>query len=359
MAYKLENFLIQVSETDKLLKIKDSNGLIKYTIDGYSVTSLRAINNIVKIITKSNTIDLDFLTNNEARIALSRIQGQLDLLKEKMPLFIDKKISNYVSEFAQGATGPQGFADRYSATSSTPLQVPDAGYVANLVTQTSLAYTPGQSVLVYNTLTENYMIDDYVEGDSSISFIGLVDDYVPSTGELQLVVSSSVGFGLTDSNNETATYSFWYINITGQSGQSVGSGSTFSSLEVYGLSTFQQTTEVLNDATESGLSPSTIFFDFNDGSIWYIDTIGSDFIADFINLPTTDNRVTTGTIVIPQGVTAYVPVSVFIDGSPVTTLWGNGATAVGNPNQTDIIGFSFFRYGGTWSNVLAQLNTFL
>jgi hypothetical protein len=484
MAYKLENFLVQVSGTDRLLKIKESNGIIKHTIDGFSITSLRAFNNIVKIITKSSTIDLDFSTTNEARIALSRIQAQIDLLKEKPPIFLDKKISNYVTNTTKefrynatsstplqvpsigdivllytqtelgyttgqsvlayntiidnyfnedyieetsisfqgqvdgydksngllsllidnsvgygltnsqnqiatyslwylnltgqlgpqgslgntgpqgslGNTGPQGLADRYSATSSTPLQIPEAGYVANLVTQTSLAYTPGQSVLVYNTLAENYMVDEYVEEDSSILFIAQIDNYIPSTGDLQLVVSSSVGFGLTDSNNETATYSFWYINITGQTGQdgqSVGAGSTFSSLEVYGLSTFQQTTEILNGATESGLSPSTIYFNFNDGSIWYVDTIGSNFIADFTNLPTTDNRVTTGTIVIPQGATAYVPVSAFIDGSPVTTLWGNGATAVGNPNQTDIIGFSFFRYGGTWSNVLAQLNTFL
>ena len=394
MDYKLENFLIQISGTDRLLKIKDNSGIIKHTIDGYSITSLRAINNIVKIVTKSNTIELDFSTTNEARIALSRIQAQIDLLKEKTPLFIDKKISNYVHNVTQGFrynatsstplqvpsigeivllytqtelgytpgqsvlayntlidnffsddyfyeptisfqgqvdgydasngllsllidnsvgygltnsqnqiatysfwylnligqvgpqgppgsgtgtsgtgpqgytgpqgfqgfqgfqgdigpqgfqgfqgfqgdigpqgyqgyTGPQGFqglADRYSATSSTPLQVPDAGYVTNLVTQTSLAYTPGQSVLVYNTLTENYMVDEYVQGDSSILFIAQVDNYIPSTGDLQLVVDSSVGFGLTDSNNETATYSFWYINLTGQTGknvQSTGSG---------------------------------------------------------------------------------------------------------------------------------------
>jgi hypothetical protein len=490
MAYKLENFLVQVSGTDRLLKIKESNGIIKHTIDGFSITSLRAFNNIVKIITKSSTIDLDFSTKNEARIALSRIQAQIDLLKEKPPIFLDKKISNYVKnttkEFKynatsstslqvpsigdivllytqkelgyttgqsllayntlidnyfnedyieetsisfqgqvdgydtstgllsllidnsvgygltnsqnqiatysfwylnligqigpqgatgsgngtsgtgpqgfqgfQGNTGPQGFqgfAARYSATSSTPLQVPNPGFVTNLVTQTSLSYTPGQTVLVYNLLSENYVDDEYVVEDSSILFIGQVDDYIPSTGDLQIVVNSSLGYGLTDSNNETATYSFWNINITGRSGNS---GNTFSSLEMYGLATFQQTTEKINGATESVLSPSTVFFDFNDGSIWYIDTIGSDFVADFINLPTTDNRVTTGTIVIPQVATAYVPVSVSIDGSTMSTLWGNGATAVGNPNQTDIIGFSFFRYGGTWSNVLAQLNTFL
>ena len=49
MAYKLENFLVQVSGTDRLLKIKESSGIIKHTIDGFSITSLRAVNNIVKI----------------------------------------------------------------------------------------------------------------------------------------------------------------------------------------------------------------------------------------------------------------------------------------------------------------------
>jgi len=97
MAYKLENFLIQISLTDKLLKIKESNGIIKHTIDPFSIISLRAINNIVKIYTRSKTIDLDFSTTNEARIAISRIQIQIDLLKEKTPLFIDKEISNYVT----------------------------------------------------------------------------------------------------------------------------------------------------------------------------------------------------------------------------------------------------------------------
>ena len=71
MAYKLENFLVQVSGTDRLLKIKESSGIIKHTIDGFSITSLRAINNIVKIITKSSTIDLDFSTTGSKTVSSS------------------------------------------------------------------------------------------------------------------------------------------------------------------------------------------------------------------------------------------------------------------------------------------------
>lgn len=56
MAYKLENFLIQTSDSDRLLKIRESSGVIRHTIDAFSIISLRSINNIVKIISKSNTI---------------------------------------------------------------------------------------------------------------------------------------------------------------------------------------------------------------------------------------------------------------------------------------------------------------
>lgn len=244
----------------------------------------------------------------------------------------------------------------YSATSSTPLQIPNPGYVVNLSTQKDLSYTAGQSVIVYNTLINDYMIEDYVEEDSSILFIGRIDDYT-ITGDLQIIVDSSIGYGLTDSNNQVFTYSFWYINLTGESGKNISS--TFSSIEMYGLTTLQQTSEKINGATAAyGLSPSTIYFNFNNGGIWYIDTVDQDFIADFTNIPTTDNRLITAKIIISQGSTAYIPSNLSIDGSPISPLWLNGSTGIGNPNQIDVIEFNFFRYGATWSNVLAKLNTF-
>jgi len=362
MAYKLDNFLVQVSDTDNLLKIKDTTGVIKHTINAYSITSLRAINNLVKIITKSHTIDLDFSTTNEARIALSRIQTQVDILKERSPLFIDAEVKNFVLETitqslagfsystvtsyndltekplipnelgrfeSQGdmsmdghhlyldsgsslrftnftATGSNPLLRVWSGTSpielgptssefenteferaqisftmeatqssslsfktydwsataspieyvytiyngnliipidgdilqngspitghlhgtsSTPLQIPEPGAIANLFTQRKLGFVSGEYAQVYNTLVQNYYQDDYVEELSSIFFEGLVDSYDRATGELSLVVSYSEGFGVTDSNNEIATFSAWYINITGRT-QDVGSGVT-------------------------------------------------------------------------------------------------------------------------------------
>jgi hypothetical protein len=760
MAYKLDNFLVQVSDTDNLLKIKDTTGVIKHTINAYSITSLRAINNLVKIITKSHTIDLDFSTTNEARIALSRIQTQVDILKERSPLFIDAEVKNFVLETitqslagfsystvtsyndltekplipnelgrfeSQGdmsmdghhlyldsgsslrftnftATGSNPLLRVWSGTSpielgptssefenteferaqisftmeatqssslsfktydwsataspieyvytiyngnliipidgdilqngspitghlhgtsSTPLQIPEPGAIANLFTQRKLGFVSGEYAQVYNTLVQNYYQDDYVEELSSIFFEGLVDSYDRATGELSLVVSYSEGFGVTDSNNEIATFSAWYINITGRT-QDVGSGVTPSnygnglqniggtlsvggtlvsslnfqgnyndliavgfdyisftssvfdtvsdfisfdssdgvqviasnditisaggvlaltgdsslisigsdasasqglvyftdyssgfvnrslvdkeyvdnavnnvvsvpgptgtngtngndgptgpqgetgptgpngeigatgpqgetgpngeigatgpqgetgptgpngeigatgpqgetgptgpqgeigptgpngeigvtgpqgpqlSITNYGLgriitsdgtatgsnaesnltfdgstfsvtgnsvftghTIFQQVSEVIE--TSINATASTVVYDFSTGANWYHSSTNTNFSANFINVPTTDNRAITTTLVINQGSTAYIPTSVTINGGASETIKWSGGTASGTPNGIDIVGFTFIRSSGSWTQVLGQINAF-
>jgi hypothetical protein len=73
--------------------------------------------------------------------------------------------------------------------------------------------------------------------------------------------------------------------------------------------------------------------------------------------PTTDNRAITATIVMSQSSTAYMPTVVQINGSSQQVKWAGG-TASGTPNQVDIVGFTFIRSGGYWSQVLGQINTF-
>ena len=108
MAYNLDNFVGLVSTSDRVLKIYDSNNIIKYTINAFSINTLKVRNNIVVLSTRSKNIELDFSTSNEARLALSKLQNQLDILKEKTPLFVDKEISNFINAEGSGGTGPQG-----------------------------------------------------------------------------------------------------------------------------------------------------------------------------------------------------------------------------------------------------------
>ena len=122
-----------------------------------------------------------------------------------------------------------------------------------------------------------------------------------------------------------------------------------------GLTVLQEVTEVINSTP--GATASTVVYDFSTGSNWYHSSANTNYTADFTNIPTTNNRAITATIVINQSSTAYIPTGVKIDGTSQTIRWAGG-TASGTPNQVDIVGFTFIRSGGSWAQVLGQINTF-
>lgn len=270
-----------------------------------------------------------------------------------------------------GKEGPQGIkgdADRYTATSSTILTIPTANTALTITVSNNLAYTPGQTVIVYGDRPDFYSDPEYSEEGINHYFISSVDNYDSTTGELTLVVDYASGAGYTISN--------WYMNLTGQyypstsivnpatygvitsdgsGGLTVNSNLTFDGnlLSIQATTQFQQTVEVINIATAS----TNIEYDFNLGAIWYHDDLSSNYIADFINVPTTDNRIITSTIVISQTGTAYLPTSITINGDSYDFYWANGSLPEGTPNQIDIIGLSFILYDAG-IKVLAQLSTY-
>jgi hypothetical protein len=222
MSYSYDKFLRPITTSDKSIKILDNTNDIKYTIDPFVITNIAAINNILRISLRSlKVILLDFSTKNEAKIALTRLQQQIDTLTTKVPILIDKDIQNYIqyqieqigiivgptgSQGVTGSIGPQGVtgsADRYAATSSTTFETPVVGEVVDLVTQTDLAYSTAQNVVIYSDLPNLYNSDYETDGSY---FIGQIDYYDTQTGDMSLVTTFSSGSG---------TYSFWYLNLSG------------------------------------------------------------------------------------------------------------------------------------------------
>ena len=165
-------------------------------------------------------------------------------------------------------------------------------------------------------------------------------------------------------SNPTAsqTYTFGSTSWTYNGNAWVASGggiASFTELTVTGPSNIQQVIEVLTTATSSpGLSPSTFNLNFDDGSIFYIEPEGDNFVAEYLNVPVADNRIISTTIIISQTASAYIPNTVIINGDIIPISWANGSLPSGNANQTDIVGFSFMRIGATWSKVFGQLSTF-
>ena len=216
MSYSYNKFLRPIT-SDKSIKILDDANDIKYTIDPFVIQNVSVSNNILKINLKSQrVISLHFSTINEAKLALTRIQIQIDTLIKNVPHLIDRDVQNYVdSIFSKvsiivGPTGATGAADKYSATSSTPFQLPVVGEVIDLETQIGLAYTPAQSVIVYNDIPNLYDDNYEVGGDY---FISRIDSYNKTTGQMTLVVDFSTSIISGE------TYSFWYMNLSGEKGQ--------------------------------------------------------------------------------------------------------------------------------------------
>jgi len=246
-------------------------------------------------------------------------------------------------------SGGLRFSSRITGSSSNTLTVLSTGYYFELTTQKYLSFERGISVIVSNGLEDFYVDDDYFDDANAAVMFCIVDSYVETTGVLGLYVEKSIGLGRTASS--------WSINISGR--QSVqGTTASFSELTVTGTTNLQQVIEVLTTATATGLSPSTYELDFNDGSIFYIEPEGDNFVASYLNVPTTDNRIISTTIIISQTSSAYIPNVVSINGDIIPISWANGSLPSGNANQTDIVGFSFVRIGATWSKVFGQLSAF-
>ena len=113
-----------------------------------------------------------------------------------------------------------------------------------------------------------------------------------------------------------------------------------------GITTLQQTTEVLN--TKSSAT-GTVVHDFLEGAIWYHSSISANFTANFTNVPTTDNRTIICTLILNQGSTAYVPNAVQINGVTQTINWtGSAGVPAGDANDVNIATFVLIRQSSTW-----------
>jgi len=444
------DFFKTPSENDIKLFIKDINNTVIWTLSPFKIKSSIIQNNNIRInFTNGDFILIDFNNVYESKYALTTLQTAINTLINKVPLNIDKDIelythnldyinnnltvfgdiipgtnsvynlgspefqwhslhvassSIYIGGVTLSAYNDTLFVDNisftgdlllndttsvlsyFSATSSTALQIPDIGQSVFLSVPPKMSWTPMQSLLVYSNLVDNYMVDDYVEGDSSAYFIGNVDSYDRITGTLSLIVDYSNGFGITisgTSSNIVPTYSLWYINITGKSGElnpnylidndykfefleggittyknNIATGSVINNTILRGTTYLQQTVEDLGIATYSyGLSPSTITYDFSQSSIWYQDDLVQNYIASFINVPEEKNTVITNTILISQSSTAYIPNIVAINSITYSVNWSNGIEPSGNINQIDLVGFSFIKNNNNLI-VLGQLSTY-
>jgi hypothetical protein len=150
------------------------------------------------------------------------------------------------------------------------------------------------------------------------------------------------------------TASFEDLAVTGTSNlqQVIGTTASFEELTVTGTTILQQVVEKLNTSTQS----SNIVYDFNLGSIWYHNDLTSDYNADFINVPTYSDTAISTNIIIEQSGTGYLPTTLSINGATQNITWIGGTPSMGTADVTEIVGFSFINYNGTFVDILGQVS---
>ena len=100
MAYSLGTFLNSLTITDRVIQVRDTTSVVKWTINPFTVKNVIASNNLIRISLNSDRIiTLDFSTSNEAIQAIVKLQDQLDVLRNKTPYNIDKIVEQYIDSF--------------------------------------------------------------------------------------------------------------------------------------------------------------------------------------------------------------------------------------------------------------------
>lgn len=365
MSYSYDKFLRPITTTDRNIQIVNNDGIIDFTINPFSVLDTFVLANVVKISLRSKRIiSIAFSTSNESKLAISLLQQQLDTLRNKVPLLVDKQIENYVEDKISQVDVNFGNGLTYN---SGTVSVGGNLYQSLLISGNSydLFFNSFDNIIFTSSVFDT--VSDFISLDSKDSLQILSDNDITITSFLgQFSLSAESGLisigntqGLvyyTDYSSGFVTHSLVDKKYVDDAIDSVAVGITnsFQGLVVSGLTVLEEVSEVIDTSFNVTSSPTT--YDFSTGANWYHSSASTNYTANFTNVPTIDGRAITVTIVISQGATAYVPNVVQINGSGQTIKWSGSST--GNSNQTDIIGFTFIRVSGSWV-VLGQINTFV
>jgi hypothetical protein len=116
--------------------------------------------------------------------------------------------------------------------------------------------------------------------------------------------------------------------------------------------------EMIEDVVDVAHSSNSIPCDYNLGNIFYLtNTLSAAATVAVTNAPTTNGRVFTLNIFVPQGATGYLPGTVTVNGSAATLRWAAGATPVptSSSGKIDIFTYTFIRRSSAWT-VLGSAN---
>jgi hypothetical protein len=158
--------------------------------------------------------------------------------------------------------------------------------------------------------------------------------------------NSFTGGNLVSANYITGT-------LTTAAQPNITSVGTLTGLTVTGATSYGLSSDIL--LTKTGAT-GVVVHDITPGAVFYHTSPAANFTANFTNVPTTDGRVWSLTLIISQGATPYGPTALQIEGVGQTIKWFGSATPSGTASKVDIFSFTLIRTGSAWI-VLGQSST--
>jgi len=125
-------------------------------------------------------------------------------------------------------------------------------------------------------------------------------------------------------------------------------------ITISGTTILQQTVEKMATLADPS---ATSNIDFEQGSVWFLYGMTTDFTVNFTNVPSSIDSAITIVLLLNQGATAYLPNQVQIDGATQTIQWQDGIEPSPNNESTDVISFTLINTGSTWE-VLGSITTY-
>jgi hypothetical protein len=168
-------------------------------------------------------------------------------------------------------------------------------------------------------------------------------------GNITGTVSSATTAGTVTTNAQPNITSVGTLNgITSNGAVTINANTTHN-----GWVQFNSTQDRLTP-NSSALS-GTVTLDMTaNGPIFYLSSVSSSLTANFINVPSTANVVTTAVLIMPS--TSVVP-GVIVGNTTQTIKWPGGTTPTPNSSQTNVWSFIMINNSGTYST-LGSLTTY-
>ena len=186
-------------------------------------------------------------------------------------------------------------------------------------------------------------------------FVSGVTTFAGNITGSNALLSGNLAVNGGDITSTAATFNLLNIAVTTLN---IGGTTTTSSfqgaVQIDGRSTLSSITEKMFPSVGG---TGTVTYDISGSSIFYVNGPTGDITANFANVPTTNNRIITPTVILSQSATARIISAVQIDTAAQTINWANGTTPTGTANKQDVFGFSLIRSGSAWK-VLGQMSTY-